>query len=177
MNNQAGIIIKEIIRREGGFVNHPNDKGGATKYGITAATLGSWRGLKRNATADEVKNLTQNEAEQIYYNNYIKKAGFESITFLPLLNLLVDYGVHSGVSRATKALQTCLGVVADGVFGAKSNAALQNALSNEVATRDLYYKVLEHRLKFLMNFVAKNSSQLCFLNGFTNRICEFICQV
>ena len=32
-------IIKEIIRREGGYVNHPNDRGGPTKYGVTHKTL------------------------------------------------------------------------------------------------------------------------------------------
>lgn len=177
MNQIATEIIQNIIRREGGFVNHPADKGGATKYGITAATLGNWRDLKRSATANEVKNLTQQEAEQIYYKNYIQKPGFENITFFPLLNLLVDYGVHSGTARATKALQTCLGVTADGIFGVKSNAALQNVLSDINKTKALYYQVLVNRTKFLMNFVAKNSSQLCFLNGFTNRLCEFICPI
>ena len=177
MNQIAEKIIKNIIRREGGFVNHPADKGGATKYGITQATLGSWRGLKRNATVAEVQSLLQSEAEQIYYKNYIQKPGFESINFYPLLNLLVDFGVHSGTTRATKALQTCLGVVADGIFGTKSKAALQTALSNEKSTKELYYKVLENRTKFLMNFVAKNPSQIVFLNGFTNRLCEFICSV
>ena len=73
MNQIAEKIIKNIIRREGGFVNHPADKGGATKYGITQATLGSWRGLKRNATVAEVQSLLQSEAEQIYYKNYIQK--------------------------------------------------------------------------------------------------------
>lgn len=177
MNQIASQIIQNIIRREGGFVNHPADKGGATKYGITAATLGNWRGLKRNATANEVQNLTQSEAEQIYYKNYIQKPGFDTINFYPLLNLIVDYGVHSGTSRAVKALQTCLGVTADGIFGVKSNAALQNALNNETELKALYYKLLVNRTKFLMNFVAKNPSQLCFLNGFTNRLCEFVCPV
>lgn len=177
MNENAKKIINDIIRREGGFVNHPADKGGATKYGITAATLGSWRGLKRNATTAEVQNLTQNEAEQIYYKNYIQKPGFENINFYPLLNLLVDFGVHSGTARAVKALQNCLGVTADGIFGVKSNAALQNVLSDINKTKALYYQVLVNRTKFLMNFVAKNSSQLCFLNGFTNRLCEFIVSV
>ena len=44
-------IIDGVIRRERGYVHHPNDRGGPTNMGITAATLGHWRKLGRVATA------------------------------------------------------------------------------------------------------------------------------
>ena len=50
-------ILEGVLVREGGFADHPADRGGATRYGITAATLGSWRKLGRQATREEVRAL------------------------------------------------------------------------------------------------------------------------
>ena len=57
-------IIKEIIRREGGYVNHPNDRGGPTKYGVTHKTLSRY--LKREASIEDVKHMTEETAYEIY---------------------------------------------------------------------------------------------------------------
>jgi lysozyme family protein len=102
-------IIDDIIRREGGFVNHPNDRGGPTKYGITAKTLGSWRQLGRVATRSEVAALIKAEAREIYRQRYIVAPGFDAITHAALQALLVDAGVHSGPRRAVRWLQEALG--------------------------------------------------------------------
>ena len=52
-------MTAEIVRREDGFVNDPDDPGGATKYGVTIHTLCALRG---RATVDDVKALTEAEA-------------------------------------------------------------------------------------------------------------------
>jgi ferredoxin-NADP reductase len=83
-------ILDDILRREGGYVNHPADRGGPTNFGITAQTLGSWRKLGRPATAAEVQALTEPEARAIYRQQYITGPGFETITHPALLHLLVD---------------------------------------------------------------------------------------
>src|SRR5690606_13690489 len=69
--NAIDTILDEIIRREGGYVNHPADRGGPTNFGITAQTLGSWRKLGRPATAAEVQALKEPEARAIYRQQYI----------------------------------------------------------------------------------------------------------
>jgi len=122
--NPIDTILDEIIRREGGYVNHPADRGGPTNFGITAQTLGSWRKLGRPATAAEVQALMEAEARAIYRQQYITDPGFESITHPALLHLLVDSGIHSGPKRAVQWLQTALGVTADGVIGPKTRAAI-----------------------------------------------------
>jgi hypothetical protein len=61
-------MIDDILAREGGFVNHPADRGGPTNFGVTQATLASWRG--REATIDDVRSLTIDEARDIYRTKY-----------------------------------------------------------------------------------------------------------
>lgn len=72
----AEFIIDDIIRRKGGFIHHPADRGGPTKYGITAKTLGEWHHLGRTATSDEVSTLTESEAREIYRHSIHGSAGF-----------------------------------------------------------------------------------------------------
>lgn len=162
-------ILDEVIRREGGYVNHPTDRGGPTHFGISAQTLGSWRKLSRPATAAEVRALTETEARAIYRQRYITAPGFEAITHLALLHLLVDAGVHSGPKRAVQWLQTALGVSADGVIGPKTRAAL--AVADQGV---LYGKVLGFRLRHLGRLITNDPKQSAFAAGWMNRMAEFV---
>jgi lysozyme family protein len=167
--NPIDTILDEIIRREGGYVNHPADRGGPTNFGITAQTLGSWRKLGRPATAAEVQALTEPEARAIYRQQYITGPGFDAITHSALLHLLVDAGVHSGPKRAVQWLQTALGVTADGVIGPKTRAALVAADQGV-----LYGKVLGQRLRHLGRLITHDPKQSAFAAGWMNRMAEFV---
>ena len=167
--NTIDTILDEIIRREGGYVNHPADRGGPTNFGITAQTLGSWRKLGRPATATEVQALTETEARAIYRQRYITGPGFEAITHPTLLHLLVDTGVHSGPKRAVQWLQSALDVTADGVIGPKTRSALA------VADQDvLYGRVLGQRLRHLGRLITNDPKQSAFAAGWMNRMAEFV---
>ena len=90
-------LIGDIIRREGGYVDDPSDLGGATKYGITLATLQAARG--RPTTKDDVRALTEDEARAIYRAEYASP--FAAYAQDPeLYALLVDSAVQHGVGRA-----------------------------------------------------------------------------
>jgi len=104
-----------VLRHEGGFVNHPDDPGGATNMGITARTLAEWRG--RPVTVDDVRALTRSEAEDIYWTRFWTRLRADSA---PLgLDLSVfDFGVNSGPTRATRVLQNVLRVTPSGAIGA-----------------------------------------------------------
>lgn len=162
-------IINDIIRREGGFINHPNDRGGPTKYGITAKTLGNWRQLGRLATSNEVTALTETEAREIYRHRYIIVPGFDAISHLALQVLLVDAGVHSGPQKAVRWLQEALGVTVDGVIGPKTRAALAATDQSK-----LYSKVLAARLRHLGRLITKDPEQSVFAAGWMNRMAEFV---
>ncbi len=94
MNVEA--LLDDLIRREGGFVDDPQDLGGATKYGITQATLAAYRG--HQVTKDDVRGLSDTEARDIYRTNYVRP--FDAYSHDPdLYGLLVDSAVQHGVSR------------------------------------------------------------------------------
>ncbi|MGO4388848.1 glycoside hydrolase family 108 protein [Microvirga sp. 2YAF29] len=103
-----------VLQHEGGFVNHPRDPGGATNFGITRETLSRVWG--RQASVEEVRRLTSQEAASIYRSLYWRAVRADE---LPLgLDLAVfDLAVNSGPKRAVAMLQHVLGVAADGLIG------------------------------------------------------------
>lgn len=112
--------LDHVLKWEGGYVDHPDDPGGATKHGITRATLAAYRG--RPVTKQDVRDLTMAEAGEIYRPRYWAKVrgddlpdGLDLVAF--------DGGVNSGPSRGIRWLQKGLGVTADGVIGPVTLAA------------------------------------------------------
>ena len=165
----AGKIIADLMRREGGFADHGADRGGPTKYGITAATLGRWRKLDRAATREEVMALEVSEAIAIYADEYIIGPRLHHIDDEALRGLLVDCGVHSGTKRAVQWLQAALGVAADGVIGPVTLGALARS-----DPRRVYLQVLALRLRFLGQLITRDAKQAAFAHGWMNRVAEFL---
>ncbi len=119
MTFQACLPI--VLQSEGGFVNDPQDPGGATNLGITLATLSNWLG--RPATIAQVQALTAADVAPIYETRYYNAshagdcpAGVDLMVF--------DAAVNQGVGRAVKSLQRSAGVTADGAFGPNTKAAV-----------------------------------------------------
>lgn len=123
-------IINSIIETEGGFVNHPNDPGGPTKYGITLKTLTKY---KQNATIADIMNLTKAEAYSIYENEYYKKTRINTIYDVSpdIAAKVLDTAVNMGPVTAIKFLQRALNalnnmqsyyknLVVDGVIGSNT---------------------------------------------------------
>ena len=161
-------VLTEVIRKEGGYVNDPADRGGATHMGITAGTLGRWRGLGRAATPEEVKALTESEARAIYAQQYVVGPGFDNLPDW-LMPILVDDGVLSGPKTAITTLQGVLNVPQDGVLGPKTLRA--------VATQDraaLLRALVAARAVRFARIVERNPSQAKFLVGWITRALSFL---
>ena len=75
MSRSVEQMIDDVIRREGGYVDHPRDRGGPTKFGITQSTLS--RHLGRPASADDVRGLTPDVAADIYRRYYYEAPGLD----------------------------------------------------------------------------------------------------
>tara|TARA_R110000868_G_scaffold237132_9_gene491596 strand:- start:4601 stop:5263 length:663 start_codon:yes stop_codon:yes gene_type:complete len=127
---------------EGGYVNHPEDPGGATDRGITQRTYNDWRAMQGKSQIS-VRGISKAEAEAIIAHQYLDKVGAD---LLPsgLDYCVADYAVNSGVAQAARDLQRVLGVTVDGVVGAQTIAAANRAKA-ETVIEDL----CERRMRFL----------------------------
>lgn len=167
MADTIDALIGRVIEREGGYVDNPNDAGGPTKYGITLATLHGWR--KVPVGAADVANLTASEAAQIYRQNYFVGPGLDAVKDPMIQEFLFDYAVNSGTGAAVRALQTALGVPADGSFGPQSKAALDR-VNNQVA---LFYRLKCERYELLLRFIGSSPGNAVFASGWANRLDQF----
>jgi len=165
MSDRIRLVVDNIIRREGGYTNHPNDPGGPTNYGITLADLSEVRGAPQ--TAANVKALTRDEASMIYLNRYIVGPGFDRLDS-PLFELVVDTAVNNGRGRAILWLQRACGAVEDGILGPKTVRAAADG------GQHTYDALLKLRLKAYGALVSQNSSLSVFIAGWINRVCEFM---
>lgn len=159
-------IIEEIIAKEGGFSNHPADPGGPTNFGITIRTLSKWRG--HPVTIDDVRNMTVEEAKEIYNSEYVTGPGFDKIPDSMLKSNLIDFGVNSGPKTAVMNLQTLLGVKADGVLGPKTLAAVE-----QVNLKDLNNELTKRRVLTYARIVQNSPKKLVFLYGWLKRALSF----
>ena len=106
--------LREVLRHEGGWSDHPKDPGGATMQGITLRTYSKWLG--RDATKDELRNIPAAHRDTIYRTQYWDAVRAGDLP--PGVDLAVfDMAVNSGPSRAARTLQAALGVQVDGKIG------------------------------------------------------------
>ena len=161
-------LLRAILEREGStYTNTPGDRGGPTKFGVTQAALAAYRG--RPVTPNEVRDLTESEALEVYRKDYIALPGFDRIASEDLRGVLVDFGVHSGPSVAIKALQMVMGIRADGVLG-----PLTYREANGQPGRPLAIRVACERLRLLGKIMAADSTQAKFASGWIRRVTEQI---
>ena len=159
-------MLDDVIRREGGYVHDPVDRGGPTKYGITQRTLRAWRG--QAVTADDVRRLTTDEARTIYRRRYVDAPGFARLPD-PLRAQVVDNGVLSGPRQAVKDLQRAIGgVTVDGRLGPKTRAALTRR-----GVAAVHAQLIQVRAARIGRIVHRDPSQVRFLRGWLTRITAF----
>jgi murein L,D-transpeptidase YcbB/YkuD len=133
--------VEVTLAQEGGFTQLPNDPGGATNFGITLATLQGWQGSPTGV--DDIRNLTRQEAVEIYRANYWLPARCDDLPS-GIDMMVFDCGVNSGVRTSVRMLQRVVGVTEDGSLGPKTLAAVQGAsdprsLINQLASSRLSY--------------------------------------
>lgn len=164
------VMLDGILTREGGFVNAPGDHGGATKYGITQATLGAWLG--RPASVADIEALDADTAKAIYGKVYVTGPHLDQLPAL-IQPVMVDAAVNSGPVQAIKWLQAVLNanghgpLAEDGAIGPRTvQAAAAAAAAMGTA---LNRALVEQRRAFLRSLAIRDASQQKFENGWMNR--------
>lgn len=153
-------LAGEIVAREGGFVDDPDDPGGATKYGVTLQTL---RRLGLDPSGDGVVDLSdlhqldRAQAIDIFMEHYFRRPGIGALPEA-LQPTVFDMYVNAG-ANAVKILQrlcTQMGqpCVDDGVIGPQTIRAAQRvydaapahfADAYGIARRNYYYALADAR--------------------------------
>ena len=157
-------IITDVIQAEGGaaVTNDPVDAGDRTQYGISeAANPAAW--------ADGA--VTEKEAREIYLQKYVVWPKFHTIppSHAKLQAQLIDFGVTSGPQHVIQQLQRLLGVDVDSKLGPQTLQAIRNT-----DPRILNNNLMAIRIKMVGRVVAKNPTQIKWLNGWLNRCLEFM---
>ena len=125
---------------EGGYSNHPDDKGGATNYGISSWTFNRAQELGIiESDIESVRDITRRDAEAIYREMFWNDqyAGLNDVDSISrnLGIALFDFSVHSSRENAVRELQTLLGFDGsdvDGIVGSKTLEAIKNYEGNLV---------------------------------------------
>ena len=152
-----------VLRWEGGYVNHPNDPGGATNKGVTQKVYDRWR-QGQGLPARDVRQLEDAEMAAIYETGYWTPPRCDLLRRqLDLLQF--DTAVNMGPKRAVTFLQQSLGCVADGAFGSTTKAAVEQCDLGSVVTR-----YCDTREAFYRQRVAQRPDQGVFLKGWLNRL-------
>ena len=153
-------IAEEIVRREGGFVNDPDDPGGATNWGVTIHTmrrLGLDLDEDGRVTIADVKALTREDAIDIFIEHYFNRPRISALPE-PLHATVFDMYVNAG-SNGVRILQGLLNdmgfdLVVDGEIGPLTIRATFSALSDApdhlvdaygIARRNYYYRLADRR--------------------------------
>ena len=96
-------FLNELIQREGGYVNDPTDRGGATKYGITEAVA------RANGYKGHMKDLPLDTAKAIYKKQYWTSPRFDQVNIInsKVAEELLDTGVNCGVAFCKTTFTAC----------------------------------------------------------------------
>lgn len=158
---KSEILKPFILAFEGGFVNDPDDRGGATNKGVTIATYRHVFGAGKTVT--ELKNITDAEWDIVFRSMYWCQMRGDDIQDQSIANIIVDFAWASGVVRASKCLQKAVGTKQDGVVGAKTLKAVNGSDPKAL------FKTLHALRENYIKAIAKGT-QRKFLKGWTNRL-------
>jgi len=150
-------LIGDILKREGGYVDHPSDPGGETKYGIA----------KRSHPKEDIKNLTKERATEIYEKEYWTPSKASSLPG-SLQETYFDMVVNMGQRRAVKILQKACNskgckLVVDGLIG-------RNTLRESKRIDDSRLKVF--RILFYTDLITRKPKLADFIVGWIRRAME-----
>ena len=151
--------LEMVLKHEGGFVDHPDDPGGATNKGITHKTYSDFLGRPLE-DVDELKNIPEEHVQLIYKQGYWDKVKGDNLPS-GVDFAIFDWAVNSGPGRAAKALQKAVGATADGAIGPKTLAAVEAADAAEIIKavadeREAFYKSLRTFNTFGKGWLRRN---------------------
>lgn len=184
---KTNIILDKAVNIEGGYVDNPNDRGGATNFGITQATALRYKNdlVSKFQWNGNMKDLTVSMAVYIYDQDYWTPMGLDSILReAPLLaDLLFEAGINFNYLRVAEWFQTCLNVLnleqtytqdipIDGHIGPMTISAFQSILNARPidGMKNLLFMVSSQASACYVTLALNRSKDETFESGWQNRV-------
>lgn len=168
--------VVQTLEHEGGFVDHPDDPGGATNWGFSLRSLRALEGSNLAAwdfdrdgdvDADDMKLLTIDQAVDLYRRHF----WYDELDKLPqaVAFKVFDMGVNLGVRQSARILQRATALftpslVIDGLLGPKTVAAV-----NEAFSAHLLRDIASEQARFYFGLVDAKPARGVFLVGWLRR--------
>ena len=162
-------IMTAMFALEAGYVDHPNDPGGETNHGITAAVA------RKHGYVGPMQMLPKEFAEEIYLKDYVERPGFLALIAREpaVAHKVIDAGVNVGPGRVSRWFQMSLNelnrggkdyptVTVDGLLGKSSMAAYDSLVRvrGKIRACQLMLKLLDAKQ-------TTHYTKLSHLNAFT----------
>lgn len=157
--------FKNVLKQEGGYVDHPKDSGGATNKGITLKTLSEYRGAP--ASKEDLKSLTDTEIRNIYQTKYWNAISGSQINDPEISNMIFDQYVNKG-TRVKGHVQSLLGLPVDGVIGPDTINKLNGLSSQE--KKAFKESFIQRELEDYTRLVETDPDLVVFYNGWMKRL-------
>lgn len=143
-------LVDRVLDHEGGYVNHPNDPGGETQWGIA----------RRSYPNLNIRTLTRDDAVNIYRRDFWDRVKGDQLP-VEFAFQAFDAAVNHGIGNAVRWMQRAAGVADDGIFGPLTLAAVRSK-----SGADLVLTFNAERL----DFYTKLSTWGSFGKGWVRRI-------
>ena len=165
------VAFNFIIAKEGGYVEDPYDKGGATKYGISSKFIQA-----NDLKIKDVKELTLLQAKEIYYIFFWNPLKLDQFNDSTVQLFVFDTSINCGKEKAATLLQTSINsishIAVDGKIGNETIGTCNNIISNNKNCKILKQLLLSSRIAYYMHIVNQDETQRRFLKGWVNRTLE-----
>lgn len=171
--------IDVVLAHEGGFVNNPNDPGGATNYGISIRFLQQLPVMMGDLDHDgdidvqDIRNMMVGDAKRIYKQFWWDKFRYSDIKDQTIATKVFDFAVNMGAKRAHILLQRTLNnlyglrLTVDGVLG-NATISVVNAVS-DLQEQQLLNAYCDEAWKFYKKLMIDNPKLKVFAKGWRNR--------
>ncbi len=171
------LAFSEMLSHEGGYVNDPDDQGGETYKGIARNSHGTWSGW---SLIDQFKSKPdfphsldtssklQNLVEQFYLNNFWLPLNAELIQNQTSADSVFDFAVNSGLTTATRLVQSIVGTKIDGIIG---EITLNKINSMDFGHFQAAFTVA--KIEYYMNIIRKRPANKKYLIGWITRALEY----
>lgn len=156
MSDQFTLFINRVLGHEGGYSNHPADKGGETNWGITKTTA------RANGYTGDMRVLSREQAIEIYrkafWERYRCNELPESVAFQ-----FFDICINHGYGNGARMLQRAVGVADDGMMGDITLKAIKKLPENDILLR-----LNAERIRFFTKLTTFNT----FGRGWMRRVAD-----